>query len=78
VGRRHGHLANPALRPHRHQDKSNAPGAHTFPEIVLACHGKVAHATYPFYGLATTMLVGACLVLGGGQVVAALSAWMFL
>jgi Na+/proline symporter len=23
--------------------KANAPGAHTFPEIVLARHGKVAH-----------------------------------
>lgn len=53
--------------------KANAPGAHTFPEIVLARHGKVAHITYLFNGLATNMLVGACLVLGGSQVVAALS-----
>lgn len=53
--------------------KSNAPGAHTFPEIVMARHGKVAHATYLFNGLATNMLVGASLVLGGSQVVAALS-----
>ena len=48
--------------------KANAPGAHTFPEIVLARHGKVAHITYLFNGLATNMLVGACLVLGGSQV----------
>ena len=53
--------------------KSKAPGAHTFPEIVMARHGKIAHATYLFNGLATNMLVGACLVLGGSQVVAALS-----
>jgi Na+/proline symporter len=53
--------------------KTKAPGAHTFPEIVLARHGKIAHATYLFNGLATNMLVGACLVLGGSQVVGALS-----
>jgi SSS family transporter len=53
--------------------KANAPGAHTFPEIVLSRHGKIAHAIYLFYGIATNMLVGACLVLGGSQVVSALS-----
>src|SRR6201999_4416469 len=53
--------------------KANAAGAHTFPEIVLARHGKVAHITYLFNGLATNLLVGACLVLGGSQVVAAVS-----
>lgn len=53
--------------------KAKAPGAHTFPEIVLARHGRVAHGTYLFFGWATNMLVGACLVLGGSQVVAALS-----
>ncbi|MCJ1307611.1 urea active transporter [Agyrium rufum] len=53
--------------------KANAPGAHTFPEIVMARHGNAAHATYLFNGFATNMLVGACLVLGGSQVVAALS-----
>lgn len=26
--------------------KANAPGAHTFPEILLAKHGKLAHLTY--------------------------------
>jgi Na+/proline symporter len=55
------------------QIKSNAPGAHTFPEIVLSRHGHIAHVTYLFFGWATNMLVGACLVLGGSQVVAALS-----
>lgn len=39
--------------------KANAPGAHTFPEIAMARHGKIAHATYLFYGPATNMLVGA-------------------
>lgn len=53
--------------------KANAPGAHTFPEIILARHGKIAHITYLFNGLATNLLVGACLVLGGSQVVAALT-----
>ncbi|CAG7960760.1 unnamed protein product [Penicillium salamii] len=53
--------------------KSNAPGAHTMPEIVLARHGKWAHITYLYYGLATNMLVGACLVLGGAQVLGALT-----
>lgn len=53
--------------------KANAPGAHTFPEIVYARHGRVAHLTYLFFGLVTNMLVGACLVLGGSQVVAALT-----
>lgn len=53
--------------------KANAPGAHTMPEIVLSRHGKVAHITYLCYGLATNMLVGAILVLGGAQVVQALT-----
>ncbi|KAK8008171.1 hypothetical protein PG991_010722 [Apiospora marii] len=53
--------------------KSNAPGAHTMPEIILSRHGKPAHLTYLFFGLATNMLVGACLVLGGAQVTAGLS-----
>jgi Na+/proline symporter len=54
--------------------KAHAPGAHTMPEIVRARHGTVAHLTYLYNGLATNMLVGACLVLGGAQVVAALPA----
>ncbi|KAJ5541704.1 hypothetical protein N7494_006780 [Penicillium frequentans] len=53
--------------------KLNAPGAHTMPEIVLSRHGTIAHLTYLYYGLATNMLVGACLVLGGSQVVSALT-----
>jgi Na+/proline symporter len=53
--------------------KAHAPGAHTFPEIVLSRHGKVAHITYLIFGWMTNMLVGACLVLGGSQVVGALS-----
>ena len=53
--------------------KAVAPGAHTFPEIVLARHGRVAHLSYLFFGLATNLLVGACLVLGGAQVVSAVT-----
>ena len=43
------------------------------PEIILTRHGRIAHLTYLFYGLATNLLVGAILVLGGSQVVEALS-----
>jgi Na+/proline symporter len=53
--------------------KSNAPGAYTYPEIVLSRHGKVAHVTYLFMGFMANMLVGACLVLGGSQVVSAMT-----
>ncbi|CAK7212072.1 urea permease [Sporothrix bragantina] len=53
--------------------KRDLPGAHTFPEIVLARHGPVAHAIYMVFGWATNMFVGATLVLGGAQVVAGLS-----
>lgn len=53
--------------------KTNAPGAHTFPEIILAHHGRLNHITYLFFAWATNLLVGSCLVLGGSQVVAALS-----
>lgn len=53
--------------------KINAPGAHTMPEIMLSRHGKLAHVTYLFFGLATNLLVGAILVLGGSQVLEALS-----
>lgn len=53
--------------------KTNAPGAHTFPEIILAHHGRLNHVTYLFFAWATNLLVGSCLVLGGAQVVGALS-----
>lgn len=53
--------------------KTQAPGAHTFPEIILAHHGRATHLTYLFFGCATNLLIGACLVLGGAQVVGALS-----
>ncbi|GIK06309.1 hypothetical protein Aspvir_001956 [Aspergillus viridinutans] len=53
--------------------KAHAPGAHTTPEIVRARHGTIAHLTYLYNGLAMNMLVGACLVLGGAQVVSALT-----
>ncbi|POS71237.1 hypothetical protein DHEL01_v210367 [Diaporthe helianthi] len=53
--------------------KTNAPGAHTFPEIILAHHGRLNHLTYLFFAFATNLLVGSCLVLGGSHVVGALS-----
>lgn len=53
--------------------KSKTPGAHTFPEIILTKHGKIAHLTYLAMGLSTNLLVGTCLVLAGSQIVAALT-----
>ncbi|TKX24187.1 urea active transporter [Elsinoe australis] len=53
--------------------KSKAASAHTFPEIVLSRHGTAAHITYLWNGFATNLLVGACLNLGGSQVVGALT-----
>lgn len=35
--------------------KRDLPGAHTFPEIVLARHGPVAHAIYLVFGCVTNM-----------------------
>jgi Na+/proline symporter len=35
--------------------KRDTPGAHTFPEIVLARHGKIAHGIYLFFGWVTNM-----------------------
>lgn len=35
--------------------KRDLPGAHTFPEIVLARHGPVAHIIYLVFGWATNM-----------------------
>ncbi|KAF2667160.1 urea transporter [Microthyrium microscopicum] len=53
--------------------KRDLPGAHTFPEIVLARHGPIAHGIYLFMGWATNLFVGATLVLGGADVVAGLT-----
>ncbi|PSS05239.1 solute symporter family transporter [Coniella lustricola] len=41
--------------------KTQAPGAHTFPEIILAHHGRVNHITYLFFAWATNLLVVAAL-----------------
>lgn len=35
--------------------KRGLPGAHTFPEIVLARHGPIAHAIYLVFGWVTNM-----------------------
>lgn len=52
---------------------ASVPESSSGSEIVLSRHGHIAHITYLFFGLATNMLVGSCLVLGGSQVVGALS-----
>lgn len=41
--------------------------------MVLAKHGRAAHVTYLIHDLLTNILIGASLVLGGAQVVNALS-----
>lgn len=53
--------------------QSQCTGAHKLTEIDLRRHGHVAHLTYLTFGVATNMLVGACLVLGGSQVAADVS-----
>ena len=53
--------------------KRSTPGAHTFPEIILARHGKIAHAIFLLFGWITNMFVSATLVLGGSQVISGLS-----
>ncbi|KAL4875894.1 solute symporter family transporter [Aspergillus karnatakaensis] len=53
--------------------KRDLPGAHTFPEIVLARHGPVAHAVYLAFGWITNLLIGTNLVLGGAQVISGMS-----
>ncbi|KAL2843242.1 hypothetical protein BJX68DRAFT_270251 [Aspergillus pseudodeflectus] len=53
--------------------KRDLPEAHTFPEIVLARHGPVAHAVYLAFGWITNLLIGTNLVLGGAQVIAGMS-----
>ncbi|TFK98233.1 urea transporter [Pterulicium gracile] len=49
--------------------KMNAPGAHTWLEIVRARWGTVAHLVFMFFGMATNIIVSAMLVLGGSATV---------
>jgi Na+/proline symporter len=53
--------------------KRNAPGLHTYPELIRARHGTAAHLSYLFFARLTNLLVGSTLVLGGAQVVSALT-----
>ncbi|KAL1889023.1 urea permease [Sporothrix stenoceras] len=53
--------------------KKSANNAHTFPEIVLARHGKLAHKIYTFFGLISNVINGSALLTGGCGVFASLS-----
>ncbi|RDW88318.1 urea transporter [Coleophoma cylindrospora] len=53
------------------KEKSN--NAHTFPEIVLQKHGKIAHMVYTFFGLVTNLINGSALMAGGCAVFSALT-----
>jgi SSS family transporter len=53
--------------------KMNAPRAHTYLEIVHARYGRTAHITFLFFALATNVLVGSQLLLGGSAVVTSLT-----
>lgn len=49
--------------------KLNAPHAYTWLEIVGARWGKLAHAVFLFFGLATNIIVSSMLILGGSATV---------
>ena len=49
--------------------KLNAPYAHTWLEIIGARWGTVAHLVFLFFGLATSIIVSAMLILGGSATV---------
>ncbi|CZR62502.1 uncharacterized protein PAC_12399 [Phialocephala subalpina] len=53
------------------KEKSN--NAHTFPEIVLQKHGKIAHVVFTFFGLVTNLINGSTLTAGGCAVFASLT-----
>lgn len=49
--------------------KLNAPHAYTWLEIISARWGKIAHAVFLFFGLATNIIVSSMLILGGSATV---------
>jgi Na+/proline symporter len=53
--------------------KERANNAHTFPEIVLMKHGKIAHILFTILGLVANLIAGAALMAGGGAVVSSLT-----
>ncbi|KAH8881060.1 urea transporter, partial [Thozetella sp. PMI_491] len=53
--------------------KKGANNAHTFPEIVLSRHGKLAHKIYTALGLLSNFVNGSALLTGGCSVFVALS-----
>lgn len=55
------------------QVKRRAPTAHTFLEIVQARWGTLAHTVFLFFAFATNIIVTSMLILGGSQVVNALT-----
>ncbi|CAM1508939.1 Fc.00g026780.m01.CDS01 [Cosmosporella sp. VM-42] len=53
--------------------KINAPGCHTFLEIIRIRYGRFAHGVFGFFALLTNVLVGSQLLLGGSAVLTALT-----
>lgn len=51
----------------------NAPRCHTFLEIIHVRYGRLAHIVFIFFALATNILVGSQLLLGGSAVVTSLT-----
>lgn len=49
--------------------KANAPWAHTYLQIIRRRWGSLAHLCFLFFALATNILVGAMLILGGSATV---------
>ncbi|KAF2497759.1 solute symporter family transporter [Lophium mytilinum] len=53
--------------------KERSNNAHTFPEIVLQKHGKIAHILFTILGLIANLIAGAALMAGGGAVISSLT-----
>ncbi|KAM0791370.1 hypothetical protein ACM66B_005835 [Microbotryomycetes sp. NB124-2] len=53
--------------------KLNAPGAHTFLEVIRARWGKAGHVTFGFFSLATNVIVSSMLMTGGSSTVSDLT-----
>jgi len=69
----HWLLSDHAVLAPRSRNWRKAPGLHTYPELIRVRHGTAAHLSYLFFALLTNLLVGASMVLGGAQVVSALT-----
>lgn len=55
------------------QLRRNAPKARTYLEVIRYRWGRLGHATFMFFGLATNLLVTSMLITGGSATVSALT-----